>query len=72
MERKKINTIWGLEREDGIKVSSFHDFASTGKIYSQNLFKDIGDSNIGGIMKVIKLFPGLFDEEVNVILETDV
>jgi hypothetical protein len=38
----------------------------------QNLFKDNGASNIGEIMKVIRLFPRLFDEEVNVGLEASV
>jgi len=69
---KNFNTIWELEREDGIKVSSFQDLASTGKKHFQNLFKDNGASNIGKIMKVIKLLPKLFDEKINVGLEVGV
>lgn len=49
--------IWELEREDGIKVFSFHDLASTVKNHSQILVKDNGASNIGEIMKVVMLFP---------------
>lgn len=64
--------IWESEREDGIKVSSFRDLASTSKKHFQILFKDNRASKINEIMKVIRLFPKLFDKDVNAGLEVGV
>jgi hypothetical protein len=61
-----------IDTPDGSKARSFDDIASAGKAHFQNLFKGPKVSNIADTMKVIRLFPRLFDQRMNDRLEADV
>jgi hypothetical protein len=57
---------------DGTKVLSFNDPATLGKTYFHALFEENGNNNFREIMRVLRLFPRLFDEDVNDSMDMEV
>jgi hypothetical protein len=61
-----------LKGPDGSQVSSFKDISHAGIQHFQSLFKESDVANIGEIMKVVRLFPRFFNDEMNEIMESEV
>jgi hypothetical protein len=70
--KRNINTIWEINKPDGSWVNSFKEIAEVGKQHFKSLSKDPKVANIGEIMKIIRLFPRLIDDEMNIELEAEV
>jgi hypothetical protein len=70
--RRKFNHIWELIGPNGSQVSSFKDLAHACIQHFQSLFKESDVANIREIMKVVRLFPRFFNDEMNEIMESEV
>jgi hypothetical protein len=57
---------------DGSQVSSFKDISHAGIQHFQSLFKENDGAITGEIMKVVRLFPKFFNDEMNEIMELEV
>jgi hypothetical protein len=70
--RRIVNSIWEIKNQNGHLVSSIEDIAEVGKGFFSNLFKELVGSSISKIIKVIKLFPRSFYEDMNDSLQDDI
>jgi hypothetical protein len=70
--KKNFNMIWELDRIDGLKVSSFNNLEVAGKHHFQALFKEPDSTNFVEILEVVRIFPRLFDEDINTYMEGEV
>jgi len=67
--RKKFNYIMELIWLYGSQVSYFKDISHVSKQHFQSLFKENDVANIGDIMKIVRLFPIFFNDDMNEFTE---
>jgi len=67
--RKKFNYIMELICLYGSQVSYFKDISHVSKQHFQSLFKENDVANIGDIMKIVRLFPIFFNDDMNEFTE---
>jgi hypothetical protein len=67
-----FNTIWDLEGPNGNRVTSFSNLALASKQHFHSLFMEKDENNIGEIIRVVRLFPRFFNDEMNTIMEAEV
>jgi hypothetical protein len=70
--RRNFNHIWELKGPDGSRVSSFKDISHAGIQHFKYLFKESDVANIGDIIKVVRLFPRFFNDDMNEIVDSKV
>lgn len=67
--KRKFNYIMELIGLYGSQVSSFKDISHVSKQHFQSLFKENDVANIGDIMKIVRLFPTFFNDDMNEFTE---
>ena len=60
---KNINTIWEIQNEEGIMISSRDKIKKDAETHFKSLFKDQRKYIIGNQMKVIEHYPSFFSKE---------
>jgi hypothetical protein len=54
-----------LENGEGVKLTDFRDVASLGAHYFNSIFKELEDSNLVELLKVIYFLPCLVHDDDN-------
>jgi hypothetical protein len=67
--RKHVNTIWDIGLTDGSMAKSFKEIAKAGKNDFKNISKEPKNTNIRHLLKVVRLFPRVFNQRINGHLE---
>lgn len=70
--RKKLNTIWEIQSSTGEVYRSFEDIANKGVKYFQKLYKEKEGCSIKEILKVLQVFPKVFSDDMNKLLDEEV
>jgi len=69
--RRNVNTIWEINNFNGYRAKYFKKIVEVGKQHFKNIFKDHEHVNIGEIMKILRLFHMLVDDNINRELEVE-
>jgi hypothetical protein len=70
--RRNLNTIWEIKDEQGNVAVSFEDKENLGVNFFNNIFSAPPGCPIQEILEVVRKFPIVFSEEMNLSLEEEV
>eukprot|EP01018_Ginkgo_biloba_P028285 Gb_00400 [translate_table: standard] len=70
--RKRVNSIWEMQKEEGETVRSFPDLAPMGVNHFKSIYKELERANIAEILKLTSFFPSFLSEEDNELMMEEV
>ena len=62
--------IWDLDGLEGTKITTFKEITTARKVSIETVFKELMVSHIIEYMSFMRIFPRLFDHEMNAKIES--